>query len=135
MTAWNEALGLPRPWDQQWALRTQQIMAYETDILEYADIFNGSPVIQQKVDDLLGQARAELAKIEARKRGPGVKEFATAKALVTGASAGVAQYVAPPLVGEVPGEPQSAEAPTPEAAVGPDDNKVTPAPAATKQEG
>jgi len=64
LPAWNEALGLPRPWDQQWALRTQQIMAYETDILEYADIFNGSPVIQQKVDDLLGEARAELAKIE-----------------------------------------------------------------------
>ncbi|MFN2427757.1 MAG: methylmalonyl-CoA mutase family protein [Candidatus Binatia bacterium] len=63
LPAWNEALGLPRPWDQQWSLRTQQIMAYETDILEYADIFNGSTVIQQKVDDLLAQAREELAKV------------------------------------------------------------------------
>ena len=64
LPAWNEALGLPRPWDQQWSLRTQQIMAYESDILEYADIFNGSTVIQAKVDDLLAQAREELAKIE-----------------------------------------------------------------------
>ena len=63
LPAWNEALGLPRPWDQQWSLRTQQIMAYETDILEYADIFNGSTVIQQKVDDLLAEARQELAKV------------------------------------------------------------------------
>jgi len=64
LPAWNEALGLPRPWDQQWALRTQQIMAYETDLLEYADIFNGSPVIQQKVNDLVHGAREELARIE-----------------------------------------------------------------------
>ena len=64
LPAWNEALGLPRPWDQQWSLRTQQIMAYETDILEYADIFNGSTVIQRKVDELLEQAHEELAKIE-----------------------------------------------------------------------
>jgi len=64
LPAWNEALGLPRPWDQQWALRTQQIMAYETDILEYADIFAGSPVIAGKVDELLADARAELARID-----------------------------------------------------------------------
>jgi (2R)-ethylmalonyl-CoA mutase len=64
LPAWNEALGLPRPWDQQWALRTQQIMAYETDILEYPDIFNGSPVIQQKVNELVQGAREELARIE-----------------------------------------------------------------------
>jgi len=64
LPAWNEALGLPRPWDQQWALRTQQIMAYETDLLEYADIFSGSPVIQQKVNDLVHGAREELARIE-----------------------------------------------------------------------
>ncbi|MFN2375775.1 MAG: methylmalonyl-CoA mutase family protein [Candidatus Binatia bacterium] len=64
LPAWNEALGLPRPWDQQWSLRTQQIMAYETDILEYADIFNGSTVIQAKVDELLAEARRELAKID-----------------------------------------------------------------------
>src|SRR6185369_6440717 len=64
LPAWNEALGLPRPWDQQWSLRTQQIMAYETDILEYEDIFNGSAVIQRKVDELLAEAREELARIE-----------------------------------------------------------------------
>ncbi|MBI5504067.1 MAG: protein meaA [Deltaproteobacteria bacterium] len=64
LPAWNEALGLPRPWDQQWALRTQQIMACETDILDYEDIFNGSPVIARKVGDLIADARAEIAAIE-----------------------------------------------------------------------
>ena len=48
LPAWNEALGLPRPWDQQWSLRAQQILAYETDLLEYGDIFDGSPVIAEK---------------------------------------------------------------------------------------
>src|SRR5690348_17038163 len=52
LPAWNEALGLPRPWDQQWSLRMQQILAYETDLLEYDDIFDGSPVIAGKVDEL-----------------------------------------------------------------------------------
>src|SRR5690348_17395877 len=52
LPAWNEALGLPRPWDQQWSLRMQQILAYETDLLEYGDIFDGSAVIQEKVDTL-----------------------------------------------------------------------------------
>jgi len=65
LPAWNEALGLPRPWDQQWSLRLQQIVAYETDLLEYADIFNGSEVIEAKVDGLKQEARAELAKIDA----------------------------------------------------------------------
>jgi (2R)-ethylmalonyl-CoA mutase len=51
LPAWNEALGLPRPWDQQWALRTQQILAYESDLLEYGDLFDGSPVVAQKVDE------------------------------------------------------------------------------------
>jgi (2R)-ethylmalonyl-CoA mutase len=64
LPAWNEALGLPRPWDQQWALRTQQIMAYETDLLEYADLFDGSPVVQHKVNELVHGAREELARIE-----------------------------------------------------------------------
>jgi (2R)-ethylmalonyl-CoA mutase len=64
LPAWNEALGLPRPWDQQWALRTQQIMAFETDLLEYADIFNGSEVIAAKVAELTAEARTELARIE-----------------------------------------------------------------------
>jgi (2R)-ethylmalonyl-CoA mutase len=48
LPAWNEALGLPRPWDQQWALRIQQVLAYETDLLEYDDIFDGSHVIEAK---------------------------------------------------------------------------------------
>ena len=65
LPAWNEALGLPRPWDQQWSLRLQQIVAYETDLLEYADIFDGSGVVERKVEELKEQARAELAKIEA----------------------------------------------------------------------
>jgi (2R)-ethylmalonyl-CoA mutase len=65
LPAWNEALGLPRPWDQQWSLRMQQILAYETDLLEYEDIFDGSTVIEAKVRELVAGARAELAKIEA----------------------------------------------------------------------
>lgn len=65
LPTWNEALGLPRPWDQQWSLRTQQIMAMETDLLEYDDIFNGSHVMNAKVESLKEEARAELAKIEA----------------------------------------------------------------------
>ncbi|MGR3199761.1 MAG: methylmalonyl-CoA mutase family protein, partial [Paracoccus sp. (in: a-proteobacteria)] len=56
LPAWNEALGLPRPWDQQWSLRMQQIVAYETDLLEYGDIFDGSTVMQKKVDELKDQA-------------------------------------------------------------------------------
>ena len=65
LPAWNEALGLPRPWDQQWSLRLQQIVAYETDLLEYGDIFDGSVVIDRKVEELKDQARAELAKLDA----------------------------------------------------------------------
>ena len=65
LPAWNEALGLPRPWDQQWSLRLQQIVAYETDMLEYADIFDGSDVIERKVEELKDQARTELAKLDA----------------------------------------------------------------------
>jgi (2R)-ethylmalonyl-CoA mutase len=64
LPAWNEALGLPRPWDQQWSLRAQQILALETDLLEYGDLFDGSPVIKAKVDDLKREALAELAAIE-----------------------------------------------------------------------
>jgi ethylmalonyl-CoA mutase len=64
LPAWNEALGLPRPWDQQWSLRMQQVLAYETDLLEYEDIFEGSKVIEAKVRDLAIGARAELANIE-----------------------------------------------------------------------
>ncbi len=64
LPAWNEAMGLPRPWDQQWSLRMQQILAYETDLLEYGDIFDGSKEIARKVDELKAQAKAELARIE-----------------------------------------------------------------------
>jgi (2R)-ethylmalonyl-CoA mutase len=63
LPAWNEALGLPRPWDQQWSLRIQQVMAYETDILEYPDIFEGSRVMDGLVEELLEGARAEIAVI------------------------------------------------------------------------
>jgi (2R)-ethylmalonyl-CoA mutase len=65
LPAWNEALGLPRPWDQQWSLRMQQVLAYETDLLEYDDIFDGSHVIEAKVASLVAEARAELDRIEA----------------------------------------------------------------------
>lgn len=65
LPAWNEALGLPRPWDQQWSLRLQQIMAFETDLLEYDDLFDGNPAIERKVGLLKDGARAELAKIDA----------------------------------------------------------------------
>jgi ethylmalonyl-CoA mutase len=64
LPAWNEALGLPRPWDQQWALRIQQVIAHETDLLEYGDIFNGSPVIEAKTNELLQGAKAELDRVQ-----------------------------------------------------------------------
>jgi (2R)-ethylmalonyl-CoA mutase len=63
LPAWNEALSLPRAWDQQWSLRLQQILAYETDLLEYPDIFDGSPVIASRVDELKAGAREEIDKI------------------------------------------------------------------------
>ena len=63
LPAWNEALSLPRPWDQQWSLRLQQILAYETDLLEYPDLFDGSPVIESKVAELKAGAREEIARI------------------------------------------------------------------------
>ncbi len=64
LPAWNEALGLPRPWDQQWSLRMQQILAYETDLLEYEDLFDGNPAVDAKVEALKEGARAELARID-----------------------------------------------------------------------
>ena len=63
LPAWNEALGLPRPWDQQWSLRIQQILAYETDLLEYDDLFDGSHVIAKRVGELMEAAQAELDRI------------------------------------------------------------------------
>ena len=66
LPAWNEALGLPRPWDQQWSLRMQQVLAYETDLLEYEDLFDGSKVVEAKVDELKAKARALLSEVEGR---------------------------------------------------------------------
>lgn len=65
LPAWNEALGLPTPWDQQWSLRMQQILAYETDLLEYGDLFDGNPAVANKVAELREGARDELARIDA----------------------------------------------------------------------
>jgi len=65
LPAWNEAMGLPRPWDQQWSLRLQQILAYETDLLEFEDLFDGSHVVEAKTEELRGFARKELAEIDA----------------------------------------------------------------------
>jgi (2R)-ethylmalonyl-CoA mutase len=65
LPAWNEALGLPRPWDQQWSLRMQQVLAYETDLLEHEDIFAGSVVVERKVAELVEGAKAEIAKVDA----------------------------------------------------------------------
>ncbi|MGH2343521.1 methylmalonyl-CoA mutase family protein [Segnochrobactraceae bacterium EtOH-i3] len=65
LPAWNEALGLPRPFDQQWSLRAQQILAYETDLLEFGDIFDGSVEMDRKVEALKDEARAELARLDA----------------------------------------------------------------------
>ncbi len=65
LPAWNEALGLPRPWDQQWSLRMQQILAFETDLLEYDDLFDGNPVVDARVEALKDGARHELAQIDA----------------------------------------------------------------------
>ncbi len=64
LPAWNEALGLPRPWDQQWSMRMQQILAYETDLLEFDDLFDGNPAVDAKVEMLKEGARAELANID-----------------------------------------------------------------------
>jgi (2R)-ethylmalonyl-CoA mutase len=63
LPAWNEALGLPRPWDQQWSLRTQQILAFETDLLEVEDLFDGSRVVEARTTELVREARAELERV------------------------------------------------------------------------
>ncbi|HVX55385.1 protein meaA [Nocardioides sp.] len=65
LPAWNEALGLPRPWDQQWSLRLQQVLAYESDLLEYDDLFDGSPVVEAKVRELVEGAKAEIDRVQA----------------------------------------------------------------------
>jgi (2R)-ethylmalonyl-CoA mutase len=65
LPAWNEALGLPRPWDQQWSLRLQQVLAFESDLLEYDDLFDGSPVVEAKVAELVEGAKAEMDRVQA----------------------------------------------------------------------
>ena len=71
LPAWNEALGLPRPWDQQWSLRIQQVLAFESDLLEYDDLFGRSVVVEAKVADLVEKARAEIGAIGRwRRRSP-----------------------------------------------------------------
>ncbi len=65
LPAWNEALGLPRPWDQQWSLRLQQVLAFESDLLEHADLFDGSHVVEAKVADLVASAREEIDRVQA----------------------------------------------------------------------
>jgi len=65
LPAWNEALGLPRPWDQQWSLRLQQVLAFETDLLEYDDLFEGSVVVERKVSELIAQVQAEVDRVQA----------------------------------------------------------------------
>jgi ethylmalonyl-CoA mutase len=64
LPAWNEALGLPRPWDQQWSLRLQQVLAFESDLLEYDDLFDGSPVVEKKVREIVEGARAEIDRVQ-----------------------------------------------------------------------
>ena len=85
LPAWNEALGLPRPWDQQWSLRMQQVLAYETDLLEYGDLFDGSPVIAAKVEALKDAARERLAAIDAM--GGAVEAIPSMKAQLVEANA------------------------------------------------
>jgi (2R)-ethylmalonyl-CoA mutase len=65
LPAWNEALGLPRPWDQQWSLRAQQVLAFESDLLEYDDLFEGSTVVEAEVERLVASARAEMDRVQA----------------------------------------------------------------------
>ena len=82
LPTWNEALGLPRPWDQQWSLRIQQVLAYETDLLEYPDIFEGSKVMEGLVGELVEGARAEMAVVE--EHGGAVEAVGYMKAALVG---------------------------------------------------
>ena len=65
LPTWNEALGLPRPWDQQWSLRIQQVLAYESDLLDYPDLFEGSTVVEAKTAELVAAAQAEIDRVQA----------------------------------------------------------------------
>lgn len=75
LPAWNEALGLPRPWDQQWSLRMQQVLAFETDLLEFDDLFDGNPAIERKTDQLKAAAKSQLASIDAMGGAVGAIEY------------------------------------------------------------
>ena len=75
LPAWNEALGLPRPWDQQWSMRMQQILAFETDLLEFDDLFDGNPAVDRKVEELKDGARHELANLESMGGAIGAIEY------------------------------------------------------------
>ncbi|MET0135489.1 MAG: protein meaA [Kibdelosporangium sp.] len=88
LPAWNEALGLPRPWDQQWALRMQQVLAYETDLLEYEDIFDGSPVIEAKVAEIMRGAREEIDRVQAMGGAVAAVESGYMKTQLVGSLAG-----------------------------------------------
>lgn len=86
LPAWNEALGLPRPWDQQWSLRMQQVLAYETDLLEFEDLFDGSKVVEAKVEDLKKKALSLLAEVQAL--GGAAAAIEVMKTSLVGANAG-----------------------------------------------
>ncbi|CAO5249456.1 protein meaA [Frankia sp. AgKG'84/4] len=88
LPAWNEALGLPRPWDQQWSLRIQQILAYETDLLEHEDLFAGSVVVEKRVDELVGQAREEIDRVQAMGGAVAAVESGYLKSALVSAQAG-----------------------------------------------
>nr|MDP9397143.1 methylmalonyl-CoA mutase family protein [Actinomycetota bacterium] len=87
LPAWNEALGLPRPWDQQWSLRAQQVLAYESDLLEYDDLFAGSHVVEAKTAELAEAARAELAKVAEQGGAVAAVESGYLKSALVGAQA------------------------------------------------
>ena len=86
LPAWNEALGLPRPWDQQWSLRIQQVLAYETDLLEYDDILNGSPVIEAKMKALVAAAQAEIETVQKMGGSVGAVEYMKQKLVESNAA-------------------------------------------------
>jgi (2R)-ethylmalonyl-CoA mutase len=93
LPAWNEALGLPRPWDQQWSLRIQQVLAYESDLLEYEDIFTGSVVVEAKVAELVEAARAEIDRVQAAGGAVAAVESGYMKSQLVGAHAARRQRI------------------------------------------
>jgi len=86
LPAWNEALGLPRPWDQQWSMRMQQILAYETDLLEFDDLFDGNPAVDKKVEELKEGARRELASLEGMNGAIGAIDYMKAQLVSSNAA-------------------------------------------------